>query len=79
MVEALTCPTTAPGTECRARKPWAVQLRAGHSRSPVHVQEGTPPSERAVLVSHNQWPAVFKRIIHEHHVVGLRPQARKNR
>jgi len=39
VVEALTFSTTAPGTECRSRKPWAVQ-QAGHSHSPVHVQEG---------------------------------------
>ena len=77
--QQLDVPDDSAGHRVRLAQAMGSAARAGHSRSPVHVPDGTPPSERAVLVSHNEWPAVFKRIIHEYHVVGLRPQARKNR
>ena len=79
MVEALTCPTTAPGTECRSRKPWAVPLEQG-----IPVRRFTSRKGQRHL-SGLWWSAttnglhVSKKNIHEHYVVGLRPQARKNR
>ena len=54
-------------------------MRAGIPARRFTSRNGTAPSGRAVLVSHNQWPARLYKNIHEHYVVGLRPQTRKNR
>src|SRR4029077_2172699 len=57
LVEALTCPTTAPGTECRSRKPWAVPLEQGIPVRRFTSRKGRRHRSGAVLVSHNEWPA----------------------
>ena len=60
-------------------QPWAVQLEQAFPLAGSRPGRDSATSAGCAGQPQPMACSLLKRIIHEHHVVGLRPQARKNR